>query len=313
MLRAPFEDGTDALCSASLVAPNLVLTARHCVAYMMPGRFSCNVRGELIDNPEGGGALGSHFPAESIEVFGRATPRQTPLAHGRQIISTLAPAVCTNDLAFMVLDTALDLPLVPMRLDRPAVVGESGTLVGFGLVRDQRVLDYQHQPRASKADLEIAELGPDSLEEGVTTAPPRSLILRELSGCTGDSGGPFLAASTGALLGVYSLQRGGECEAEDAYHQLVHVPPFQALIAEAFAAAEAVPTPEPVKATGEGGAGGEASTHVAGAESAGAAPGEPPPDDEESSCTLASRRSSSHAADVWSVLALLWWRRRRRS
>src|SRR5215207_1149275 len=143
MLHALLEDETDVLCSASLVAPNLVLTARHCVSYLMPGRFSCNVRGELIDNPEGGGTLGSHLPAESIEVFGRATPRSTPLARGQQIISTLAQAICTNDVAFIVLDTALELPIVPLRLEGAALVGESGSLVGFGLVRDQHLLDYR--------------------------------------------------------------------------------------------------------------------------------------------------------------------------
>jgi hypothetical protein len=312
MLRALFEDETDSLCSASLVAPNLLLTARHCVSYLMPGPFSCNVRGELIDNPEGGGTLGSHLPAESIGVFGRATPRSTPLARGRLIISTLAQAICTNDLAFIVLDAALDLPIVPLRLEGPAVVGEGGTLVGFGLVQGQRELDYRYQPRANKADLEIAELGPDSLEEGVTTAPPRSLILRGPSGCTGDSGGPFLAASTGAVLGVYSLLGGGGCEADDAYHQLVHVPPFHALIAEAFAAADAVPTPEPASAAGEGGSGGEAHTPVAGADSAGATPSEPKPGGEESSCTIASTRSSSCAGYVWPALALLLRRRRSR-
>ena len=312
MLHALLEDETDSLCSASLVAPNLVLTARHCVSYVMPGQFSCNVRGELTDNPDGGGTLGSHVPAESIEVFGRGTPRRTPLARGQQIISTLAQAICTNDLAFVVLDTALDLPIVPLRLEGPAVVGESGSLVGFGLVRDQRLLDYRSQARASKPDLEIAELGPDSLEDGVTTAPPRSLILRGPSGCVGDSGGPFLAASTGAVLGVYSLLGSESCETEDAYHQLVHVPPFQALIAEAFAAAGAVPTPEP-GTPGEGGSAGEPPLPLAGADSGGAAASEPKPSGEESSCSVVTTGRSTCGALVWPALALLLgrWRRRR--
>jgi hypothetical protein len=312
MLRALLEDETELLCSASLVAPNLVLTARHCVSYLMPGLFSCNVRGELIDNPEGGGTLGSHLPAESIEVFGRATPRSTPLARGQQIISTLAQAICINDLAFIVLDTELELPIIPLRVEGPAVVGESGSLVGFGLVRGQRVIDYRYQARASKPDLEIAELGPDSLDEGVTTAPPRSLILRGPSGCVGDSGGPFLAASTGAVLGVYSLQAGGNCETDNAYNQLVHVPPFQALVAEAFAAAGAVPTPEPGSTVGEGASGGEAHTPLAGADSGGAAASEPKPRGGESSCSVAGTGRSTHPAYVWPALALLFGRLRKR-
>jgi hypothetical protein len=315
LLHALLDDGSDALCSASLVAPNLVLTARHCVSYLMRGRFSCDVQGELIDNPEGGGTLGSHLPAETIEIFGRATPRSTPLAHGQQVISTLARGICINDLAFVVLDTAIELPLVPLRLDGPALVGETGSLVGFGLVRGQSVLDYRSQSRASKPGLEIAELGPDSLEEGVTTAPPRSLILRGPSGCVGDSGGPFLAASTGAVLGVYSLQGGESCEAETAYHQLVHVPPFQALIAEAFAAADATPTPEPTPMAGGGGtgagAGGEAQTPLGGADSAGAPATDPAPH-EESSCAMARAGVPSPACGLWSALALVALRRRSR-
>jgi hypothetical protein len=313
LLHAVLEDQSEALCSASLVAPNLVLTARHCVSYLMPGLFSCNVRGELIDNPEGGGKLGSHVPAESIAVFGRATPRSTPLAYGQQIISTLAEAICTNDLAFVVLDRAVELPIVPLRLDGPALVGETGSLVGFGLTRGQRLLDYRYQPRASKPDIEIAELGPDSLEEGVTTAPPRALIIRGPSGCVGDSGGPFLAASTGAVLGVYSLQSGDGCEAENAYHQLVHVPPFRALIAEAFDAADAMPTAERTPTPGDGGAGGDAPAPAAGADNGGAIPSDPRAHDvDDSGCSIAPSRGPTHAIGVAAALLLLARRRNRR-
>lgn len=314
MLHALLEDDTEVLCSASLVAPNLVLTARHCVSYLMPGLFSCTVRGELIDNPDGGGSLGAHLPAESIEVYGHTAPREAPLARGQKIISTLAPAICINDLAFVVLDTSLDLPVIPMRIGGPALVGEQGSLVGFGLVRDQKVLDYRLQPRARKADLEIAELGPDLLEDGVTTAPPRSLILRGPSGCVGDSGGPFLAASTGAVLGVYSLQAGELCEAEHVHHQLVHVPPFQALIDEAFAAADAIPTPEQQPAAGEGGAGGGISeAPAAGANSAGTEPTEPAPNGGgETGCTFAAASGSPRRASwMLAALALTALRRKR--
>lgn len=312
MLHALLDDAGEVLCSGSLVAPNLVLTARHCVSYLMPGRFSCNVRGELLDNPEGGGTLGAHLPAESIEIHGRATPRETPLAHGQQIISTLAQGICTNDLAFVVLDTPLDLPVVPLRLGSPALLGETGNLVGFGLTKAQKVLDYRTQPRAHKASVAVADLGPDTLEEGVTTAPPRSLIIKGPSGCVGDSGGPLLAES-GALLGVYSLLDGASCEESQVRHQLVHVPPFQALIDEAFEAAQATPTLETIASAGEGGASGAPSTEpVAGGDAGGSRAGAPVTDDGEgTSCAMAAPKQRG-AAQLWPALLLVALAGRRR-
>ncbi|MES1188245.1 MAG: trypsin-like serine protease [Myxococcales bacterium] len=254
LLRAELEDKSELLCSASLVGPNLILTARHCVAYLSDGQFSCTVRGEPVDNPTGGGRLGLHLPAESLEIYGRETPRKTILAHGQQIISTLSPTICNNDLAFVVLDTSLELPLVPMRLGRPAQAHEAAVLVGYGLDGEQELLDYRTQLRAQKRDLEIEAVGPDSVADGVTTVPPRAVILDGPSGCVGDSGGPLLAQETGAILGVYSLQQGDSCTAPDVRHRMTHVPPFQALIDEAFTAAGCEPLPEDEVGSGSAGA-----------------------------------------------------------
>ena len=266
LLRAELDEG-EVLCSASLVGPNLLLTARHCVAYLTEGQFSCTVRGEPTDNPTGGGRLGLHLPAADLEVYGRKTPRKTILAHGLRIISTQSPTPCRNDLAFVVLDTALDLPLVPLRLGRSAQAHELGVLVGYGLDGEQQAIDYRTQARAQRRDLEIEAVGPDSISDGVTTVPPRSLLLQGPSGCIGDSGGPLLSQETGAILGVYSLQRGESCTAPGVVHRLTHVPPFRALIDEAFTAAGGEPVPEP---TGEAGAAGAANVNGPAAE-AGAA------------------------------------------
>jgi hypothetical protein len=267
-LRALLDDGSELVCTASLVGPNLVLTARHCVSYLSEGPFVCSVEGELTDNPEGGGRLGLHLPADSIEIYGGKPPRKRALAHGTQIISSLAPTICKNDLAFVVLDTALDLPLVPLRLGRPALAHETGVLVGFGLDETQTGIDYRTQPRRQKRDLQISAVGPDSLADGVTTVPPRALILRGPSGCIGDSGGPLLSQDTGAVLGVYSLQDGDSCSAPKVRHVMVHVPPFTTLIDEAFNAAGGTPVPEPEPAP-ERAAGGAGSEGGAGAVSGG--------------------------------------------
>lgn len=253
MIRAVLEDDREVICTASLVAPSLLLTARHCVSYLTEGLFTCSLEGELVTGEDGAGQLGLHLPAEAIEVYGRERPRSEPLARGQEIISTLSETICSDDLAFVVLDTALDLPLVPIRLGRPAEFGELGMMVGFGLELGQLGIDYRDQPRLRKGDLTVAGVGPDSLDRGVTTVAPRGLIIDGPCGCIGDSGGPLLAQATGAVLGVYSLQQGESCSADNVRQHLVHVPPFERLIADAFAAVGAEPVAEPQALGGEGG------------------------------------------------------------
>jgi hypothetical protein len=311
LLRAVLSDGSELLCSSSLVGPNLILTARHCVSYLTDGQFSCSVRGELIDNSSGGGRLGLHLPAASIEVYAGKTPRKTALAHGQQVVSTLSPTICQNDLAFVVLDTALDLPIVPLRIGRPAEPHEASVLVGYGLDGSQQVIDYRSQGRQQKRDLQIAAIGPDSIADGVTTVPPRALILEGPSGCIGDSGGPLLSEATGALLGVYSLQQGENCTASGVRHQMVHVPPFATLITEAFSAAgcepvlETGPTPEPQPDAGSVAGAGPEPSGAAGAAgaSASAATSDPNPG-HGSSCSFAPPAASAlNAARVLALLA----------
>lgn len=316
LLRGLLDDGSEFVCSASLVAPNLLVTAQHCVSYLTQGLFSCSTRGELIESEDGAGTLGLSLPPDRLEVYGGKAPRRTPLARGASIISTHSRNICQNDLAFVVLDTALDLPLVPLRLGRPAELNEPGVLVGYGMDAGQRSIDYRTQRRTQKPNQVIIGIGPDSVEDGVLTVPPRTLRLEGPSGCIGDSGGPLLAQSTGALLGVYSLQVGDDCAAPRVRHQLVHVPPFQLLIEEAFAAAGAEPLLEPVEEPAAGGAGASGGQGTRGADDVGEVGGagnEAPPAPEatpqSSGCTLAPRSRARHG---WAVMGacLVWCLRR---
>jgi hypothetical protein len=311
MIRAVPDAETEVICTASLVAPNLLLTARHCVSYFTDGLFNCSVRGELIEATPDAGKLGLHLPAESIEVYAGDTPRDEPIAWGARIISTLSPVICVNDLAFVVLDRELELPVVPMRIGRSAEVDEAVTLVGYGMDGQQRMIPYLTQPRLRKPGLEVAGVGPDLLEDGVTTVAPRSLIVNGPSGCVGDSGGPLLATETGAVLGVYSLQEGPSCTTPGVRHHLTHVPPFLALIEEAFTAAGSEPLPEPgSNGAAEAGAGGAAPQPAAGAGGTGDDVVVDEPETSDSSCSIRGAGESGCAA----ALLLVGWvalRRRR--
>jgi hypothetical protein len=307
LLRGLLDDGSEFVCSASLVAPNLLVTAQHCVSYLTQGLFSCSTRGELIESEAGAGILGLSLPPERLEVYGGKTPRKTPLAHGASIISTHSRNICQNDLAFVVLDTSLTLPVIPLRIGRPAELNEPGVLVGYGMVAGQHSIDFRTQARAQKPNQVIVGVGPDSVEDGVLTIPPRTLRLEGPSGCIGDSGGPLLAQSSGALLGVYSLQIGDDCAAARVRHQLVHVPPFQLLIEEAFAAAGAQPL---LEATDEPPSGSAGASGDEGSGGSGGAADDPPPLEPEAStsqssgCALARR---SCPRDGWALLAACFW------
>jgi hypothetical protein len=312
LLRGLLDDGSEFVCSASLVAPNLLATAQHCVSYLTQGLFSCSTRGELIESEDGAGTLGLSLPPERLEVYGGKIPRRTPLARGARIISTHSRNICQNDLAFVVLDTSLSLPVVPLRLGRPAELNEPGVLVGYGMDAGQRSIDYRTQARAQKPNQAIIGVGPDSVEDGVLTVPPRTLRLEGPSGCIGDSGGPLLAQSSGALLGVYSLQVGDDCAAAHVRHQLVHVPPFQLLIEEAFAAAGARPLLETTEEPPSGSAG--AGGNEGGGGSDGAAD-DPPPMESEASTPQSSGCALTQGGcprDGWALLAacLSWCVRR---
>lgn len=326
VLLRTFPDGKESLCSASLIAPRLIVTARHCVSYLSEGVFSCSPDGEVTDNPDGGGRLGLYLPPESIEVFSGPLPRKTPLAHGEQIFSTLSSTICKNDLAFMVLDNAIDAPLIPMRLGRPAEVGELSVMVGYGLREGQKGIDYRSQPRLQKRDLKIGAVGLDSLSAGTPLVTPRTLVVSAPSGCVGDSGGPLLQQETGALLGVYSLLEGESCESAKARHHLTHVPPFEDLIMQAFAAVDSQPLPEPEPSSDDGGAGGTAGapttmggaadtpTSSAGAGEPSAAPSDPEPPKDSSGCSLNATHASSTTASLPALLlALAMLGRRRRA
>lgn len=316
-------DDADLLCTATLVAPNLVITARHCVSYLGLGLFDCTVKGELIEADPGAGRLGQHLPAEGLEIYGRELPHVTPLAKGQQVLSTLTPIICTNDLAFVVLDRDVDLPIAPLRIGAPVVVHEPAMLVGFGLTGEQAVLEYRDAERRERAGVAIVGVGPDSVDD-VTSIPPRSVILSGPSGCIGDSGGPLLSAETGAVLGIYSLLNAESCTEPKVKHHLVHVPAFEALISQAFEAAGHEPVLEGTSgsagaaaggAPAEAGAGGSENTGDAvGGNNGGEPPTEAEPpsngDEPDSSCRYAPSKAPSSVCLAALLIAGVSLRRR---
>ena len=292
LLRAMTPVG-DHICSATLVAPNLVVTARHCVAELSPGVFTCSRTGELAENPEGGGQLGLDLPPQILEFHSSELPGAEPAALGAEVISSLSPSICSNDVAFVVLDRALDLPIKPVRLGTPTRAGELVTLVGYGLT-EMRNTDWRSNPRRRISGREIGEVGPDSVEDPVISAPPRQLQLYGPSACFGDSGGPALIEQTDAVVGVYSVSNRSDCTDLEVIHHFTHLAPFVTLAGRAFEAAGSEPVLEEVPDAGAPDAGCLEESGCA----------DPPREDPASGCSVGVAGVRGTSAGVFGLLLL---------
>jgi hypothetical protein len=192
MLAHESDDGWS-LCTATLVAPRVLLTAAHCVLRNSPAYISC-----------GGSVAERTFTsvlAKEIEVHVGLKPKleAPPAARGRRIFLPKLGTLCDRDVAAIVLDD--DLELTPMTIaDELPGDKEAVTAVGYG--RTER---GTYGERRRREGMRVVNVGPHwddrvwlGARELETTAGP----------CSGDSGGPLLSAEE-RVLGVVS--RGGSC------------------------------------------------------------------------------------------------------
>src|SRR5690348_2266048 len=89
----PYETGG---CSGTLVAPNLLLTALHCVSvFDLDAKFGCQPDGSAL--PSGAGWIGDILDPASVAVyFGTELPL-TVSAHGVEIFGAHSTFACVDD------------------------------------------------------------------------------------------------------------------------------------------------------------------------------------------------------------------------
>ena len=254
LVRETSESGS--LCTATLIAPNLLLTARHCVS---PGTGDDHVLcgDSVLDDP---------YPASAFFATNDAQPhRESPIFRAIAVrVPGLGEDTCGYDLALIILKQSVPIdistPAVP-RIDREVQPGELYTAVGYG----ENEAGKSTGNRMQLDGLSIA-CEPGSCGEGVESTEFRG----EKGICSGDSGGPALDAD-GKVVGVVS--RGGpDCSTPvystvTAWHDFIIDTAKEAAELGGYEAPFWVTTglSDPPVLVGQGGAGGQ-----------GGASGEPP-------------------------------------
>ena len=221
-------DGSITLCSGTLVAPNLVLTARHCVSRALTARPACDVHGtshngEHLAEDDDPSAItilvGDHVDANVDEPRARATKTVRPTTQ----------VLCDADLAFLVLDRDIvGIEIVPMRLDAPVGAGDVVVPVGFGGGSSGVV-----GTRAARLPSPVLVVGPGHNGSTGAVLGPHEFEVDGAT-CKGDSGGPAIDARSGEIVGVVS--RGASCFGE-GNHVYTRVDAYARLARDAFAAA----------------------------------------------------------------------------
>jgi hypothetical protein len=197
IIRHSASSEIDPSCSGTLLAPNLVLTARHCVA-AADATSQCDSSGRSVT----GGHVYDDYDPNDLYVFaGPERPVGTSLAsvtqRGSAIIDDGSSVLCNHDLALLLLATPVPgAKIAPVRLDAPTAAEEHVTLVGWGVTDETEKIPTRRQQRTND---DVLAVGPS---HGLG---PAELIVGE-GPCGGDSGGPALAES-GAVIGT--LSRGG--------------------------------------------------------------------------------------------------------
>jgi MYXO-CTERM domain-containing protein len=236
----------DQMCSGTLIAPNLVLTARHCVANI--DENTGDVLGDLTPSALGI-AIGVHESPQTANI----------VAQGKKIIDDGSKTLDSHDVGLIQLDKDIAGAKTALPRQAPATVGEMVTVVGYGEDGNGQLTDGRYQ----RTGIKVLAVGPkqftfdaQSGQQIPVDVPPGTICTGE-SACHGDSGGPIFDAQ-GRIVGVVSGPGGQVDTCIDAPAFFSDITSHYTMIAQAAANA-GHPLPAGDNDAGAGGGGGDAA------------------------------------------------------
>lgn len=179
-------------CTGALVAPTLVLTARHCVA-------------PVVDDATGVACsrtrFGAPFAASALAITASSAIAGARWIAAAKVHVPSADAFCGGDVALVELEApVVAAPLAP-RVGAAPRAGEPYAAIGFGATAPGGA----GGARVRRDGLAVGCLDPACAPRGPDGAPAIAAgeLIGAAGGCAGDSGGPALDVA-GAIVGVLS-------------------------------------------------------------------------------------------------------------
>jgi V8-like Glu-specific endopeptidase len=202
--------GESALCTGALIAPDIVLTARHCVSKTSES-VSCPAA-------QGDKQITGNRGASTLKILvGDDIASSKERAKGVELFVPKGNELCDEDIALVRLDKPID-DVEPLEVRSTGIAkGDHVIAVGFGKNGDTGTAGT----KLVRQHVKVLETTAFEFTVGEAT-------------CQGDSGGPALDENTGEIVGVVS--RGGPaCDGTGAHNIYTRADAFSKLIDEALA------------------------------------------------------------------------------